>query len=469
MIRQRRRNQVTAFLALDVLTTLVSFGLAFYLRFYAPLVPVTKGIPDPWEYARVLPILILVWPVVFYFQGLYQLRPGQSRVEEAASLIVAVVLATLILTGLLSFYREYSYSRVVLLFFLLTDALALTVCRFALRLYFERLSMQGHYRPEGPHRRLRRAGPERGGADLRPPHPGLELAGYVDDPSPSPQGPDAANAFRWLGRTADTPRLLVEQQIDEVYVALPLARHDDIFKVIREAGKEGVDIKVVPDLLEYIALRAGVEDLDGIPIVNLTNRPLQGWNSLVKRSFDIVLASSLLVALSPLLALIALAIWIEDRGPILFRQERMGLDGRPFDILKFRSMFVGAEARTGAIFARPDDSRRTRLGRILREWSLDELPQLLNVISGAMSLVGPRPERPEFVTQFKERVPQYMLRHKVKSGITGWAQVNGWRGNTSIEKRIEFDLYYIENWSLGFDVKILWMTLRTGFRHENAY
>ena len=183
---------------------------------------------------------------------------------------------------------------------------------------------------------------------------------------------------------------------------------------------------------------------------------------------DVAIAAGALVALLPFLPLVALAIWLEDRGPIFYRQERMGLDGRSFMILKFRSMRVNAEATTGPVWAIKNDPRRTRVGDFLRRWSIDELPQLWNVLIGDMSIVGPRPERPTFVHEFKHKMPHYMLRHRVKAGITGWAQVHGWRGNTSIKKRIQYDLYYIENWSLTLDFKILWMTLRHGLRH-NAY
>jgi len=225
----------------------------------------------------------------------------------------------------------------------------------------------------------------------------------------------------------------------------------------------------VPDLFQFVTFKAGVEDFDGLPVINLTQRPLEGWNSLVKRSMDVVLSAGGLVALSVLLPFVAFAIWLEDRGPIFYTQERMGLDGRLFRILKFRSMRVGAEDATGAVWALEGDSRRTRVGAFLRSTSLDEVPQLVNILRGDMSLVGPRPERPEFVREFKEKYPQYMLRHRVKAGLTGWAQVHGWRGNTSLSKRIEHDLYYIENWSLALDLRILWLTATRSFRDENAY
>jgi exopolysaccharide biosynthesis polyprenyl glycosylphosphotransferase len=218
-----------------------------------------------------------------------------------------------------------------------------------------------------------------------------------------------------------------------------------------------------------MVLRARVEDIDGLPTINLSETPLEGWSRFLKRVFDLLVAMAALVVLSPVMVAVAFVIWLEDRGPIFYRQVRMGLDGKPFEIVKFRSMRVGAETQSGAVWAEKDDPRRTKIGRVIRAWSIDELPQLWNVLVGDMSVVGPRPERPQFVEQFRAEFPHYMLRHKVRAGMTGWAQVHGWRGNTSVRMRIEHDLYYIENWSLRLDVKILFMTLLHGLRHENAY
>jgi exopolysaccharide biosynthesis polyprenyl glycosylphosphotransferase len=235
-----------------------------------------------------------------------------------------------------------------------------------------------------------------------------------------------------------------------------------MLEVIEAGAKNLIDVKIVPDLLQFIALRARIEDLDGVPIINLNDVPLQGLSAMAKRGIDFAISAVGLLVLAIPLALVALAIRLTSPGPVFYRQERMSLDGSSFAVYKFRSMYHEAEAVTGPIWADDEDPRCTPLGRYLRRFDIDELPQLWNVLRGDMSLVGPRPERPYFVEQFKHRYPHYMLRHKVKSGITGWAQVNGWRGNTSLEKRIEFDLYYIENWSLNLDVKILWLTLVRG-------
>jgi Undecaprenyl-phosphate glucose phosphotransferase len=227
-------------------------------------------------------------------------------------------------------------------------------------------------------------------------------------------------------------------------------------------SRECIDVKVVPDLLQFIALRARLEDLDGLPIINVNDVPLQGFRSWVKRLLDVLLSSLAVIVLAIPAAIIALLVKLTSKGPIFYRQERMGLDGKAFTVWKFRSMYLDAEEASGPIWARDDDPRATPIGRWLRKLDLDELPQFVNVLKGDMSIVGPRPERPFFVEQFKHRIPQYMLRHKVKAGITGWAQVNGWRGNTSLEKRIEYDLYYIEHWSVGLDLKIMWLTLVRG-------
>jgi exopolysaccharide biosynthesis polyprenyl glycosylphosphotransferase len=209
--------------------------------------------------------------------------------------------------------------------------------------------------------------------------------------------------------------------------------------------------------------------VEGIPIVTVVQSPLEGWNRVLKRSLDLLGALAALLIFGPLMLLVALLVCLTSPGPILYRQERMGLDGHLFYALKFRSMRVDAEQSSGAIWTKQDDDRVTPLGRWLRRLSFDELPQFFNVLWGEMSLVGPRPERPVFIDQFKTKIPGYMLRQKVKSGITGWAQINGWRGNTSLEKRIECDLYYIENWSIWLDLKILALTPFKGFIHQNAY
>ncbi len=467
MIRKSTRRIAGVLVASDVLATFLALSGAYFLRFRAEIIPVTKGIPDASSYYRLFPLIAVLWPLVFYFYGLYQVRRNRSRVDEGLSVLVATGLSTLLLAGLATFYRGFSYSRLVLLLFLGLDVLFVFAGRTAIRRYLEEAWRHG----VGVRRVLVVGAGRLGKAIvdkfLEHPEAGLRAVGFLDD---APDKRDAEyRGLPVLGVTRDASRLVDAHAIDTVFLALPLDAHRTMLEVLKDVGRTVADVRVVPDLLQYITFRAGVEDLDGMPVVHLMQVPLSGWLSLVKRVLDAGISAAALAAFSPLFAAIAAAIRLSDGDPVFYRQRRMGLDGRPFDILKFRSMVVGAEEGLGPTWASPDDSRRTRVGAFLRRWSLDELPQLVNVFRGEMSLVGPRPERPEFVREFKEKFPQYMLRHRVRAGITGWAQVHGWRGNTSLSKRIEYDLYYIENWSLSLDIKILWMTLRHGFHHRNAY
>ncbi|HZI64647.1 MAG TPA: undecaprenyl-phosphate glucose phosphotransferase [Thermoanaerobaculia bacterium] len=471
MIRQRHRSTAAVYLATDLLATLVAYFAAWVLRFEFPIIPLTKTVPEFGPYLDLLPFVLVVWPVVFYFHGLYQIRRGRNQVEDSLTVLVAVLLATLLMSGVTTWYRPplapgsieyFTYSRAFIGLFALFDLIAVIGARLAVREALRRVRLRGHNLQRILVVGAGTLGQETAQKLLAHRELGFEVVGYLDD-DPAKQGRSLAGPAV-LGPISDIERVLGERRIDSVWVALPLEAHQKMMMVLQAVGRECVDVKLVPDVLQYATLKATLEDLDGTPVINLSQPPLQGWNSLIKRTMDVGLAGGGLVALAPFLPLVAAAIWLEDRGPIFYRQERMGLDGRPFMILKFRSMRVDAETSSGPVWAIRNDPRRTWVGSWLRHWSLDELPQLWNVLTGDMSIVGPRPERPTFVKEFKHKVPQYMVRHRVKSGITGWAQVHGWRGNTSIRKRIEYDLYYIENWSLKLDFKILWMTVRQGLR-----
>jgi exopolysaccharide biosynthesis polyprenyl glycosylphosphotransferase len=280
------------------------------------------------------------------------------------------------------------------------------------------------------------------------------FAGYLAGPGESPASGE------YLGTWRDAREIAGEKALDLVIFALPLQDQSVLLEILGDCRDLDLDYEFVPDLVGLISHTTHMDTIGGVPIIRLREVPLAGWNGVVKRTVDIVLSGLALVLLSPLFLVIAVVIKLDSRGPVFYRQERMGRDKRIFRMVKFRSMGVGAEAETGPVWARDSDERRTRVGSFLREWSLDELPQLWNVLMGHMSLVGPRPERPYFVEKFQDAVPDYFDRHRVKSGVTGWAQVNGLRGNVPIEARTRYDLYYIENWSLWLDLRILLMTLR---------
>jgi putative colanic acid biosynthesis UDP-glucose lipid carrier transferase len=252
-------------------------------------------------------------------------------------------------------------------------------------------------------------------------------------------------------------------------VALPQSYSSFIDSNLEAISHQVAEIKILPDIARFTKLNPGIELIEGLPLISVHESPLAGSNLLAKRLMDMFGAAVALIIFSPIMLAVAAMIRLTSKGPIFYQQERMGLDGSSFQCLKFRSMPVDVEKHTGAVWAKAGDNRATPIGNFLRRTSLDELPQFINVLMGDMSLVGPRPERPVFVKQFRQEISGYMLRHKVKTGMTGWAQVNGWRGSTSIEKRIECDLYYIQNWSLWLDIKILFMTIDEVLRGKNAY
>ncbi len=478
MIRHHRLL-VTFHLLSDAALGLTAFLVAYLLRFQTGLIPITRGLPPLRQYLNVLPFIALVVPFGFYLQGLYRLRRGGSRVDDFFAVFVGSILA--VMAGIVATLYVQTYfagtaakeagafevSQLVWGIFLVLNV-ALT---FASR-EFMREVLERRWRAGIGLKKILIAGSGDLGrlvADKILEHRelGYQIVGFVDDRAAGDHL--GYRGLPLLGTLDDAAEIATREAIDHLYVALPPEEHIRMIELLENTSREMVDVKVVPDLLQVIALRARLEDLDGIPVINVNDVPLQGFNSLIKRSIDVVISGVALLFLAIPLGLIALAVKLSSKGPVLFSQERMGLDGKSFTIVKFRSMADDAERHTGPVWAIEDDPRVTALGRFLRRSNLDELPQLWNVLRGDMSLVGPRPERPHFVEQFKHKIPQYMLRHKVKAGLTGWAQVNGWRGNTPLEKRIEYDLYYIENWSVRLDLKIMWLTLLKGFFHKHAY
>ena len=479
MVKRYNRLLVAFYVITDAVLAAWAFVLAYGIRFESGLIPVTRGYPPIEQYIAVLPLIGLLLPLAFQLQGVYRLRRGRSRIDDFFAVLIGSILSVVL--GVIStlyfqaYYASdadrlrgaYQVSQVVWLMFLGLAVLFTYASREAIRQLLEH-----RWRAGIGLKRILIAGAGDLGrmvADriLQHRELGYQVIGFVDDRA----GGDhiGYRGLPLLGTLAEVGEIAQRERVDHLYVALPLEEHAKLLHLVEATSREFIDVKVVPDLLQFITLRARLEDLDGLPIININDVPLQGFNSWLKRTIDIVLSTATVVVLAIPTAIIAAVVKLTSPGPVFYRQERMGLDGKAFSVYKFRSMYADAEDDSGPVWARDDDPRATPVGHWLRRFDLDELPQFWNVLRGDMSIVGPRPERPFFVEQFKHRIPQYMLRHKVKAGITGWAQVNGWRGNTSLEKRIEYDLYYIENWSVGLDIKIMWLTLFRGvIRSTNA-
>jgi len=470
MVKRFSRLFVLLHILGDIGCAAAAFVIAYLIRFETGLLDIPKGQPPLDQYLAVLPFVALTVPLAFHVQRLYRFRRARTRLDDFFAVLVGTLLTVLVaVAGTLyvqTYYlpaglKEQGYlevSQAVWVLFLAVNV----VLTFTMR-EVVRTQLQRRWRAGIGLRRVLIVGAGDLGrlvADRILEHGelGFRLVGFIDDRFATTD----AIGYRGLpilGALPDAPDVCSREQIDELYIALPLDEHVKMLSVVEFASREVIEVHVVPDLLQFIALRSRLEDLDGLPIISINDVPLRGFNSLIKRAVDVTVSSLvLLVGALPAL-LVAALIKRSSAGPVFYTQERMGLDGKSFTVYKFRSMPIDAEEVTGPIWARDDDPRATRIGRWLRRTDMDELPQFWNVLTGDMSIVGPRPERPFFVEQFKHQIPQYMLRHKVKAGITGWAQINGWRGNTSLEKRIEYDLYYIENWSIGLDLKIMWLTV----------
>jgi len=404
---------------------------------------------------------------VFKAFGLYRPRRISSKFAEIMDIAKGTTIAVLILVSLTFFVRKYEFSRLTFVYFGIICVIALCVERILFRELLRLIRKRGY--------NLRHAlivGTGSLGQDVTDrvhshPELGIKIRGFLCEDNS--QIGNELKGFKVLDTFENVRNVVMNQNIDMVLITLPLSAHERLKRILDDIGDEMVSIMLIPDLVELATLRGGIGEFEGMPIISLRDTPLYGWNVVVKRVTDIVLSITILLAVSPLMLVISLLVKATSIGPVFYRQERMGLDGRIFSMLKFRTMETQAEKETGPVWAAKGDSRKTIIGSFLRKTSMDELPQFFNVLKGDMSIVGPRPEREFFIQQFRSKIPKYMLRHKMKAGITGWAQISGWRGNTSLEKRIEYDLFYIENWSLWFDMEIMWLTIWRGLVNKHAY
>jgi Undecaprenyl-phosphate glucose phosphotransferase len=452
------------FLSWDLVVTAAAWAGAYSLRFQSGWIPLWKEIPDFAICVRQLPLVVALAAIAYRFTGQYTIHRMRRFREEVVCVLKGTALLSLLVLAA-SFYMHDPYeSRMTMILFSALTAAGLFVTRRASWAAIRHLRRRGYNQTYAIIVGTGRVARKTARALRHASWMGIKNIGFVED-----------HPNRWtsdlhvLGTTADLPTLIERYNISHVFISLPLNRYHEARHVFDILSRTVVEVRLVSDIPSLAGLSLTTTNLDGLPIIGLRESPHFGLNIVIKRAMDIVLSLVALAFFAPIMLCIAALIKLTSQGPIFYRQERCGLNGKPFQMLKFRSMRVDAEQQSGAVWAQKDDPRRTRLGTILRKSSLDELPQFINVLRGDMSLVGPRPERPVFIHKFSKTIPNYMARHCVKAGITGWAQVHGWRGNTSLRKRVRFDLYYIQHWTPWLDLRILWMTVVRGFFDRNAY
>jgi Undecaprenyl-phosphate glucose phosphotransferase len=463
MLSRHRQIFATSVFLLDSGVLGGSWLAAYWLRF--EMMHARLGVPSLsfylWFGAVMTPFALIVLSSFRLYRSARTSRLSQELVALIEGMTIVVALA-----GLASYFTKGELSRGFLVTFFFIATTALLASRITIRGVLRALRRRG--------RNLRHVlvvGIEEPALSLlRKMRQHRDYGLVVEGLIAVTEGAvgSSVEGVPVIGTLPELPRLVESTGAELVYIALPRAAHLAEREALERLGDSTADVRLVPDLAWAFTLNAGVEDFDGMPVVLVTETPGQGWNAVLKRGFDLLLSAVGLIAISPALLALAISVKLDSPGPALYAQERVGMNGRRFRMLKFRTMRLDAEAH-GPGWTTSDDPRRTRLGEILRRLSLDELPQLWNVLVGHMSLVGPRPERPMYVEQFRGRIPRYMLRHHVKAGMTGWAQVNGLRGDTPLEDRIEYDLYYIKNWSMGFDLKIIALTFARVFRDASAY
>lgn len=472
-MNRQKQDLILAFrIITDLLMVCLSWVIAYWLRF-SGFLPVPKGIPEPGLYIKLIPFISIIWFGVLAANGFYR-RSGRHRSAfiEALDILQSCFFATLGFIAFTYIYEEYRYSRIVMFIFAGLHPWLIITGRSVIRKILRR-----HRRKSSPRLAL-----VIGSGDILEEGIKLSLDNdltrseilgiiLVGNQAQKNQGEAIAqkNKLAIIPMQANWADFFAKNPVNLVVFAMPHSAYDLIEQDFDQIADQVSYIRFLPDLTRLSRFAAGVDVIDGRPVISINESPLEGFGSVLKRALDIVGSLVGIVVFGPIMLLLALAVKLSSPGPIIYSQERMGLDGKTFRIFKFRSMPIDAEKDSGPIWMSANDKRPTPIGRLLRSSNLDELPQFFNVLKGDMSLVGPRPERPVFVEQFRRKVPGYYLRHKTKAGMTGWAQVNGWRGNTSIERRIDCDLFYIQNWSLWFDIKIILLTILRSFADKNAY
>lgn len=467
MIKDNQKVFNRLHVLMDVFIMVASYALAYFIKFYI-IGADTSGVLPVRDYFIVLIFLVPGYVILYFLCGVYGPKRTVKQRHEFLTIFQANTLGmAFYIIVLYLVIREINYSRLMMGIFYILNIFITCLSRVVLRTMLRTIRKKGynikHVLVVG-YSRAAEQYIDRLGWN---PQWGYKVCGILDDTVPAGT---LYKGIKVLGRLENLEVILPQNELDEVAIALALKDYDNLEHVVNICEKSGVHTKFIPDYNSVIPTRPYTEDLMGLPVINIRHVPLANTsNKVVKRAMDIIGSACGIVLLSPLLLFLAILVKISSPGPVIFKQERVGLHGKPFYMYKFRSMEQQSEDEEKKAWTVRDDPRVTGIGRLMRRTSLDELPQLFNILKGDMSLIGPRPERPLFVERFKEEIPRYMVKHQVRPGLTGWAQVNGYRGDTSIKKRIDCDIYYIENWTISFDIKIFLLTFFTGFINKNAY
>ncbi len=467
MIKDNQRLFNRVHVLLDALVIALSYNVAYFIKFLSPWEDTSVLHLPYYMYMEALPFLIAGYLFLYYEFNLYNSKRASGRAREFYNIVKANTVGMVIFIVVLYLIRQAHFSRRMIFYFYIVNIILETVFRNMVRYFLrfirkKRFNLKyvlliGYSKAAMSYINKLRLNPQWG----------YVIRGILDD---KVEAGTVYKGIKVLGTIANLEYILPENKLDEIAITLSLDEYGKLEDIVSQCEKSGVHTQFIPDYNDVIPSRPYMEDLDGLPVINIRHVPLtNSLNMLSKRIVDVVGAIFMLVIFSPVMLISAILIKLTSPGPVIFSQERVGLHNRSFQMYKFRTMVVQDPDEEEKGWTTRNDPRVTKVGRILRMTSMDELPQIFNILRGDMSLVGPRPERPQFVEEFKEKIPRYMIKHQVRPGLTGWAQVNGLRGDTSIKMRVEYDLYYIENWTMSFDIKILFLTLFTGFVNKNAY
>lgn len=472
MIKDNQQHFNRLQVVIDAVVVIVSYAFAWWLKFSSGFVDREVGVLSFEFYMRALILIVPLYILLYYAFNLYTPKRVQGRRLELSNIILSNTVGLLILMAGFFLALSYSeqlknFSRSMFIYFFLINIVFEEIERLVIRAFLRSIRKNGYNQKHILLVGYSKAAEQYIDRIKQNPQWGYSIRGILDD---NIARGTMYKGVKVIGSVGNLPYILPENRLDEIAITLGLEEYYKLEKIVTECEKSGVHTKFIPDYGNIIPTRPYTEDLLGLPVINIRYVPLSNtFNALIKRLTDIVGSIICIIIFSPVMLVSAILVKATSSGPLIFKQERVGLHNKPFQMYKFRTMYVQTEEEERKGWTQKNDPRVTSVGRFLRKTSLDEFPQLFNVLKGDMSLVGPRPERPQYVEKFREEIPRYMIKHQVRPGMTGWAQVNGYRGDTSIRKRIEHDLYYIENWTLGLDMKILFLTVFKGFINKNAY